>query len=296
MFFQQSGSYDEPSVQVDATKGAEVSGRRIGFVGAGRIGRPMVERLLDAGVSVRLFARDPETRQHLQTRGAEVVASVGEVAAGTECVITCLFSDAQLEEVTIGRHGLVGQLEHGATLISHTTGSPAVIARIAAASRARGADTVDAAFSGTSEDVQNGTLTILLGGAPSTLDKCEPLLHCYASVVLRTGAVGSAMTLKMINNLLFAANAQLAVEVTRLAADVGIDLSILAAAVGASSGSTRALDYLVAAGGPEEFGSTVQTFLRKDFAVCEEVADALALQVGLLADVVRRGAIEIGRT
>jgi 3-hydroxyisobutyrate dehydrogenase-like beta-hydroxyacid dehydrogenase len=260
----------------------------VGFVGAGQIGVPMVERLLGAGLRVAVYVRDGDVGRRLVRRGAILVANVGDIAVNAQTVIVCVYSDRQLEEVA---PDVIGRLAPGATMVSHTTGSPVLIRRLADQARSRGSDVVDAAFTGTAEDVRAGELTVLLGG---NADRCEPVLRCYAGTIVRTGPVGSALTVKLVNNLLFAANAQLAVEMCRLATELGVDRELLLTAVGQSSGSTRALDYLARAGGPEEFARTVAPFLHKDFALCAKVAaDLDDASLGLLGEVVRRGPIAI---
>jgi 3-hydroxyisobutyrate dehydrogenase-like beta-hydroxyacid dehydrogenase len=267
-----------------------VRGRRIGFVGAGRIGEPMVERLLDAGADVSLYVRNPETARRLAARGARLMARAADIASGASLVIVCVFSDSQLADVAAS---VMKRLEPGAVLVSHTTGSPALIRRLDEMACPRGASVADAAFSGTYDDVRAGRLTVLLGGSADVADRCEPVLRCYASTVVRTGPAGSAMAAKLVNNLLFTVNAQIAVETCRLAADLGIDQQGLLAAIQHCSGATRALEHLAEAGGPEEFGCAVAPYLRKDFAVCEQLAAESGTSLRLLGDVARLGAIEI---
>ena len=94
-------------------------GDRIGFVGPGRVGGPMVERLLAVGRDVRVVARRPEVRERFAGLGAE---AVGEVTALGACgvVVCCLFDDTQLAEVL---PAVIEGLDPGALVISHTTGA-----------------------------------------------------------------------------------------------------------------------------------------------------------------------------
>src|SRR3989442_1726203 len=94
--------------------------RTIGFIGAGHMGEPMVERLLAAGHRVRLYARRPEVRNRFRSFGAECVEQVRDIAA-CEVVISCLYSDSQVLEVL---PEVVSGMDARSVLVSHTTGSP----------------------------------------------------------------------------------------------------------------------------------------------------------------------------
>jgi 3-hydroxyisobutyrate dehydrogenase-like beta-hydroxyacid dehydrogenase len=269
---------------------SETTGMRVGFVGAGRIGTPMVQRLVGAGFPVSVFARRPEVRERLSSAGAHLVADVGAVATGNDLVICCLYSDDQLLAVA---DDIVPQLEPGSVLVSHTTGSPNTISTLAVTARRHGADAVDAAFSGTADDVRAGALTVLLGGRAESVDRCEPVLRAYAGTVIRTGRLGSALTLKLLNNVVFAANVQVALEVARFAEQVDIPLADVLAVLHSSSGGTKALDYLAAFGDAAAYAQQVRPFMVKDVAVYEQVATSIGLDLGLLGAVVQGGSMDV---
>jgi 3-hydroxyisobutyrate dehydrogenase-like beta-hydroxyacid dehydrogenase len=250
----------------------------------------MVERLAGAGAQVSVFARRPDVRQRLSAVGARAVSEVSEVGPGSDVVISCLYSDDQLLAVA---DEIVPRLDRGAVLVSHTTGSPAVVNALAITARQRGADVVDAAFSGTAEDVLAGKLTVMLGGRAASIGRCEPFLRSYAGTVIRTGELGSAMLLKLVNNVVFAANVQLTMEVARLAGELGVPLDDVLAVLRHSSGGTKVLDYLSAVGDLTAFIQDVQPFLVKDVAVCEQVATSMKVDLGLLGSVVRGGAMAL---
>src|SRR3954451_15524842 len=127
----------------------------------------MSQQLLAAGHEVTVYARRAEVREHFARLGAAVTDSLAEAARDAEVVHLALYSDEQLAEVTVGDEGsdtgLVAHLAPDALLISHTTGSPATMRRIADAGNGH---VVDAPFSGGADDVLAGRLTVMLGGAP----------------------------------------------------------------------------------------------------------------------------------
>ncbi|MCB0947296.1 MAG: NAD(P)-binding domain-containing protein, partial [Mycobacterium sp.] len=96
---------------------------KIGFVGAGRMGAPMVRRLAEAGHTVAALGRDDEKRSAIAELGARPVASLAEVAAGADAVIVCVFTDEQVRRVCLD-DGLLAAMPSGSVLVLHTTGSP----------------------------------------------------------------------------------------------------------------------------------------------------------------------------
>ena len=128
---------------------------RVSFVGAGQIGAPMSERLLAAGHDVTVYARRAEVREHFARPGATVTDSLADAARGAEVVHVRVYSDEQFESRSRSTtDGLVANLADDALLVSHTTGSPATIQRIADAGNGH---VVDAPFSGGADDVLAGT-------------------------------------------------------------------------------------------------------------------------------------------
>jgi len=228
----------------------------IGFVGAGHIGEPMVERLLAAGHRVRLYARRPEVRERLS--GAELVDRVGDLAA-CDVLVSCLYSDAQMLDVlpdAMGPHTV---------LVSHTTGNPATLVRLGATA------IVDAPFSGTADAVRAGKLTIYLGGEPSHVATARDIVSAYADPVITTGARGSALRVKLLNNLLFAAITQVTLRGLEAGGAMGIEESTLLEALAVSSGGSNAGRYIAARGGAERYVAAVTPFLRKDLAAASEM-------------------------
>ncbi len=251
--------------------------RTIGFIGAGRIGEPMVERLLAAGHRVRPYARRPEVRDRLAAAGAEPVAEVRDIAEA-DVVINCLFSD---EQITAMLPAVVGAMGSGTVLVSHTTGTPATLRSFAQDCVAA---IVDAPFSGTADSVRAGELVVFLGGDPAHVSLARDVVRCYAGSIIETGALGSALHVKLINNLLFAAIAQLTLGATEAVAAQGITESTMLEALALSSGGSTAGRYISARGGAKSFAAAVEPFLRKDVdAVREALADSAADLSALLS-------------
>jgi 3-hydroxyisobutyrate dehydrogenase-like beta-hydroxyacid dehydrogenase len=130
---------------------------------------------------------------------------------------------------------------------------------------------VDAAFSGTAEAVRAGRLTVYLGGEPSHVAAAREVVSAYADPVITTGARGSALRVKLLNNLLFAAITQVTLRGLEAGRAMGIEESTLLEALAVSSGGSTAGRYIAARGGSERYVEAVTPFLRKDLAAVSEV-------------------------
>ncbi|WP_132474384.1 NAD(P)-binding domain-containing protein [Rhodococcus sp. SMB37] len=262
----------------------------IGFLGAGQMGEPMVRRLLGAGHDVRIYARREEVRMRLGVAGAYLADSVADVARQADILVVCLFSDAQLTELAAGPDGFMANAKDSAVVVSHTTGTVGTLEKIRA-DHPGGPVLVDAPVSGSAEDIAAGKLTVLMGGENAVLDRVVAAVGAYADPIIRTGRFGSALNLKLVNNLLFAANAQLAAAAVELGDRLGIGSRELLAAIALCSGRSHALASIGKVGGVETFDEFASPFLRKDVAACTAAAEDAGVDLGWLASVVAGGPI-----
>ena len=132
---------------------------RIGFVGAGRMGFPMVERLAAAGHDLVVHAHRAESRAALDRLGVRHAGALREVAADRDVLLICVFNDEQLAKIG---EPLAAALPDGAVFASHTTGRTATLRGLA--DRFPGIDVLEAPVSGVAADIREGRLTVLLGG------------------------------------------------------------------------------------------------------------------------------------
>lgn len=262
----------------------------IGFLGAGTIGEPMVERLLAAGHRVRLYARRVDVRDRLAAAGAELVDQPSDVAAA-DVVISCLYSDSQVLDVL---PEVVRAMDSGAVLVSHTTGTPATLSRLDEFSLTGKAAIVDGAFSGTAEAVRAGRLVVYLGGEPAQVAVARQVVAAYAAPVILTGARGSAMRVKLLNNLLFAAISQLTLRGLEAGRAMGIDEGTLLEALAVSSGGSSAARYISARGGPDRYVTSVTPYLRKDVAACRDAAAEAGIDLSALLTAAQEGPMNLG--
>src|SRR5271168_624677 len=264
----------------------------VGFLGAGQLGEPMVERLLGAGHDVVVYARREEIRRRLEAKGAAIADSVADLARGSDVLISCLFSDAQLRETGIGPDGFIANAKQGAVFVSHTTGTLPTLEALRDSSPSAPV-ILDAPVSGTVENIDAGTLTVLIGGPSDAVTSVTPILAAYGDPVVATGALGSALALKLINNLLFAANAQLLAAATELGGQLGVEPDVLLATLQMCSARSHAAEQAHRVGGMDRFTELAGPFLRKDIAACREAAAEAGVDLGLLETAVREGPLDL---
>ena len=137
---------------------------RVGFLGAGQLGEPMVRRLIGTGHQVSVFARHGDVRARLRDEGTTMADSVAELASRSDILISCLYSDAQLREIGLGPDGFIANAKPGSVFVSNTTGTVATLTELSKSSSSPPA-IVDAPVSGTAEHMAEGQLTVLIGGA-----------------------------------------------------------------------------------------------------------------------------------
>ena len=258
---------------------------KVGFIGAGRMGRPMVARLAAAGHDVRVLVRDPADhakRREFEQLGAAVVDEVTG-AAQADIVALCVFTDEQVREVCLDG-ALLSSMPSGSTLVVHTTTSPKTIAAIAA--RADHVDVVDAPVSGGPHDVAAGEVTLFVGGADDAVARVRPVLSCYGDPILHVGPRGAGQTVKLVNNALFAGHIGLLAESIRLGERLGVPESTVLHALAHGSAASRVLDIVAARGSVAGFIEVAGEFVGKDVAVVRSIAEDLGSDLGALDDVI----------
>lgn len=264
----------------------------IGFIGAGQLGEPMVHRLLRAGHRVEVCVRRPEAAERLASAGAVVSESVAPVAAASDVLISCLFSDAQLLDAGSGPDGIAANARPGCVLVSHTTGTTATL-RMLQEWSAESVAVCDAPVSGTAQDIERGELTVLVGGTAEVVERVRPVIGAYARVVMATGDLGSALAIKLINNVLFAANAQLVAAAVECGQSLGVRHEVLLDALAVCSGGSLAAQHMRRLGGPRSFAKAVSAFLSKDIDAALNWADDAGVELGLLERTATTGSLAL---
>jgi len=255
---------------------------RVGFIGAGQMGRPMVDRLAGAGWQPEVYARRAEARAELAAAGIAATGSATDLAGRADLLIVCLFSDAQVREVLFD-DGVLAALQPGAILANHVTGSPNLPLELQAAAPA-GVRILDVPVSGTADSIRAGELTLLAAGDPADIERARAPLSSYGSPILEVGGLGDGQRIKLINNLLFTGNLRLALAAAALGESLGVAPADLARVITECSGDSFAMRRLTLAP-PAALEHGAKPYLAKDVAVIRQVARELGLHLGELGEI-----------
>ena len=197
---------------------------RVGFLGLGRMGTPIVRNLVAAGFPVTVWNR---TRSRADELAAEVPLTVADdpagLAAAVDVTMTMVSDDASVEAVYLGPDGVVAGIGPGAVAMDLSTVAPATSERVAAAVRERGADFVDSPVSGSTNSAAARELILMVGGEDATVARVQPVLDAIGAASYHLGPVGTGATMKLaVNSIVYGLNAALS-EALVLAERAGID-------------------------------------------------------------------------
>ncbi|NUO94275.1 MAG: DUF4286 family protein [Gemmatimonadaceae bacterium] len=222
---------------------ASTTSPRVALLGLGRMGHPMAARLIAAGIPVTVWNRTPARGADLVAQGARAARTPSDAVYDAEIVVTMLADPAAIEQVFAAPDGVLKTLRRSALVIDCSTVGPAV-ARIAAEQCAtRGAAYVDAPVLGSVPAAEEGTLTILVGGAPADVERARAVLAHLGKTIVHTGAVGSASALKLVMNLLTAGQTELMAEAFLLAERAGLSQQVVMEALSGSVFNSTFVGY-----------------------------------------------------
>jgi 3-hydroxyisobutyrate dehydrogenase-like beta-hydroxyacid dehydrogenase len=174
---------------------------RLGFVGLGVMGGGVSRRLLAAGHELHGWNRTPEKAAALVDEGLVLEESPRAVAEQADVVFTMVTNVPALRAVAEGEDGIVAGLGPGKVWVDMTTAAPAVCRELAESVRQIGADMLDAPVSGSVSTLEEGRLSIIVGGSKETFRRVEPILLDIGPKVTRVGDNGQALLLKIAINL-----------------------------------------------------------------------------------------------
>ena len=204
----------------------------LGFVGLGVMGGNMVARLLEKGHTVTGYNRTRAKAQWLIDKGMKWADSPRAVCAAADATFSMVTNTAALEAIAEGPNGLLAALGAGKTLIEMSTVSPEFSRALSDKVRKTGADMVDSPVSGSVITLQQGKLSVMVGGRADTFERIKPLLLDIGPKVTHVGANGLALCMKIASNLSLAVQMMafsegvLLAEKSGIAREVAVDVLI----------------------------------------------------------------------
>jgi 3-hydroxyisobutyrate dehydrogenase-like beta-hydroxyacid dehydrogenase len=194
----------------------------LGFVGLGAMGSRIAKRLLSKGHTVTGYDLFPAKAKELAADGLKPASSPRDVCAAADITFVMVTNTAALEGATAGPDGLLAGLGPGKILIDMSTVGPNVSRDLAAKVRERGADMLEAPVSGSVSLVEQGKLSVMVGGPRPTFEKVKPLLEEIGQKVTYIGENGLALSLKLATNVSIAVQMLAFAESVVLAEKAGV--------------------------------------------------------------------------
>jgi len=253
----------------------------VGFIGLGKMGRPMTQRLLAAGYTVHVFNR---SRGALVAEGAKAAGSAAEVAQRADVVMTALPTPDSVQSVFAE---VAAVARSGQLYIDHSTVSPGLNRTCAEQLKSRGANFLDAPVSGGPAGAQAGTLTVMVGGEQAVFDAGLPVLQAFGKNIRLCGQVGAGQVVKLINQLLVGIHTTAIAEAAVFGAAFGADPQIVLDLIGTSFGGSFMMTRNMPRFMSRDFsGATPVSLILKDLGLIHDEAKAggVPLLLGALAE------------
>ncbi len=197
----------------------------VGFVGLGIMGRPQALNLIKAGYKLSVYARRAEAMQPLKDAGAVVCGSPHEVASQSDIIFVMVSDTAAVEEVIVGKRGIIHGVKPGSIVVDMSTISPTVTKSLAMDLLAHSVEMLDAPVSGGDVGAINGTLTIMVGGKVEVFAKVKPLFECMGKTITHVGDNGAGQVAKACNQIVVAMTIEGVAEALLFAQKNGVDAS-----------------------------------------------------------------------
>jgi 3-hydroxyisobutyrate dehydrogenase len=222
---------------------------RIGFIGLGKMGAPMIRNLKKAGFELALNDIDPKLARTLADEvGAQVYERLPDLARACRVVITMVPDGKIVRDIALGRSdspesGLAAGLARGSVLIDMSSSAPVGTRELGAQLAARGIGMIDAPVSGGVRRAITGQLAVMIGGDPALIERCRPVLSAMGSQLFVVGDLGAGDAIKCLNNYVSAAGLLAAAEGMVAAQRFGLDTKKALEVLNASTGKNNSTEH-----------------------------------------------------
>lgn len=210
----------------------------VGFIGLGKMGKPMVRRLLAAGHTVHVHNRSPQSVIELVADGARDAGSSTGVAERAEVVLTALPTPDTVEQVY---KELAAAARANQIYADHSTVSLGLNRSCAELLAQKRAHFLDAPVSGGPGGAEAGTLTVMAGGEPAMFERALPVFQSFGKNIRLCGPVGAGQAVKLVNQLLVGIHTAASAEAAVFGASLGADPQVLLEVLGTSFGGSQML-------------------------------------------------------
>ena len=271
---------------------------RIGFVGLGNVGGKLAGSVLRNGYSLTVHDLDRSAAEALLQSGAKWADDCGELAAGSDVIITCLPNPAASASVLESAGGVIEHMQAGKIWAEMSTTDSAEVKRLGAKVEAAGGSAIECPVSGGCHRAATGNISIFAGAKRDVFETMLPLLTTLGRRVLHTGEIGTASQLKVLTNYLATANLVTLSEALVTADAAGLDLATAYEAIRISSGNSfvHETESQVILNGSRDINFTMD-LVSKDIGLFQQLAEkhSVPLEVSpLLVDIFKDGEARYG--
>jgi 3-hydroxyisobutyrate dehydrogenase-like beta-hydroxyacid dehydrogenase len=278
----------------------------LGFIGLGNMGLCIARELIVPGNQVTVFDVRPEVVAELQPLGATAAACAADVARASDIVGVCVRTDQEVRDVLEGADGILAAAKPGLLVAIHSTIKLSTLRDLARKADAKGVRLVDAPVSRGTNSPKTKAIVFMVGGAPEDVACALPFIELAALKIVRTGALGTAMTLKVCNNLLTYLTVVSAADAVHLAEAAGLDVKLLADVTATNGVAGANLSYVlntragikVAVNRPMDTAETNAMLGEKDLDCALEVGRDLGVElpaVAMARTAIRKALLELAR-
>jgi 4-hydroxybutyrate dehydrogenase/sulfolactaldehyde 3-reductase len=198
---------------------------RIGFVGLGRMGRPMATNLARKGFELVIYDIKPAAMRALKNTGARAADDLPDLVRSSDIIVSALPGSIEVEAVVVGPDGVFAHARPGQLVMDMSTTDPHLTDRLAAEAAKRGLAFIDAPVGRLASHADRAESLFMVGGTEADFARVLPLLQTMGTTIHHCGPVGSGMRTKLVNNLLVIASCQLNAEALALSQRFGLDLA-----------------------------------------------------------------------
>ena len=258
--------------------------KNIAWIGTGVMGRSMCLHLINKGYSLSIYNRTKSKAADLIEAGARWCDTPGEAAKGADAVFTIVGYPKDVEEVILGKGGVLENVKTGSVIVDMTTSEPSLAVRIAEEAAKKGVGSLDAPVSGGDLGARNGTLAIMCGGEQDVFDRILPLMESFGENIKLMGAPGAGQHTKMCNQILIAGTMIGVVESLLYGHKAGMDMNEIIDVIGSGAAASWSINNLGRriADGNFDPGFFIKHFV-KDMGIALKEAAAMNLSLPGLA-------------
>jgi 2-hydroxy-3-oxopropionate reductase len=222
----------------------DAAAKKIGFIGTGIMGKPMVRNLVKAGYEVVIHNRSQRSVDELTAESDKLTAagSPADVARAADTVILMLPDSPDVRDVVFGENGVLNEIRSGFLLIDMSTIAPSTAIEVSNAVASAGGSVLDAPVSGGDKGAIAGTLSIMVGGTEADLKRAMPLFEVMGKTIVHIGGPGAGQIAKACNQVMVAVNYAAASEALVLAERSGVDPGKVAQVLGGGLANSRVLE------------------------------------------------------